>query len=122
VEKTEIAAGTIEAGMVAAQRVKVFGMRGGKTLLSFSAMWYCTTELDPAWDPRPTGWRLSVAGDAPLELEMRLAVTLFEMAEASPGYTANRAINAVPFVCAAAPGIRTTVDLPQVIADLREGE
>jgi hypothetical protein len=33
----------------------------------------------------------------------------------TPGYTANRAVNAVPYVCAAPPGIRTTVDLPQVI-------
>ena len=31
----------------------------------------------------------------------------------TPGYTANRAVNAVPVVCAAAPGIRTTVDLPR---------
>ena len=104
--------------MVAAQRLHVAGMRGGKTLLSFSAMWYCTTELDPAWDLRPTGWRLSVAGDAPLEIEMRLAVSLDEMAEATPGYTANRALNAVAVVCAATPGIRTTVDLPQVIANI----
>lgn len=35
-----------------------------------------------------------------------------------PAYTANRAVNAVPVVCAAAPGIRTTFDLPQVIAAL----
>lgn len=36
----------------------------------------------------------------------------------TPGYTANRAVNAVPVVCAAPPGIRTTPDLPQVIARL----
>jgi hypothetical protein len=119
VRTTEIAAGKIEAGTVAAQRVHVTGRRDGRALLSFSAMWYCTTELDPPWDPRPTGWRLTVAGDAPLEIEMRLAVTLSEMGEASPAYTANRALNAVPYVCAAQPGIRTTVELPQVIANLR---
>jgi 4-hydroxy-tetrahydrodipicolinate reductase len=37
------------------------------------------------------------------------------MAATTPGYTASRAVNAVPYVCAAAPGIRTTVDLPQII-------
>ena len=36
------------------------------------------------------------------------------------GYTAHRAVNAVPYGCAAPPGIRTTVDLPQIIADLGE--
>ena len=29
-------------------------------------------------------------------------------------------VNAIPYVCAAAPGIRTTLDLPQIIADLGE--
>jgi 4-hydroxy-tetrahydrodipicolinate reductase len=40
------------------------------------------------------------------------------MGDTSPGFTANRAVNAVSVVCAAAPGIRTTVDLPQIIANL----
>jgi 2,4-diaminopentanoate dehydrogenase len=117
---TTIAAGTIEAGTVAAQRMHVAGMRNGTELLSFSAMWYCTADLDPAWDVGDTGWRLTVDGDAPLEIQIKLAVTLEEMAEATPGYTANRAINAVQVVCAAPPGIRTTVDLPQVIAKLSQ--
>jgi 4-hydroxy-tetrahydrodipicolinate reductase len=55
-----------------------------------------------------------------LDVEMRFAVPLEDMGEWSPGYTANRAVNAVPVVCAAEPGIRTTVDLPQVIARLGE--
>jgi hypothetical protein len=42
------------------------------------------------------------------------------MGEMSPGYTAHRAVNAVPYVCAAEPGIRTTVDLPQIIAKLTD--
>jgi hypothetical protein len=117
---TEIAAGTIEAGTVAAQRLRVQGLRGGKPLVSFMATWYCTTELDQVWDLRATGWRLFMAGDAPLDVEMRFAVPLEDMGEWSPGYTANRAVNAVPVVCAAEPGIRTTVDLPQVIARLGE--
>ena len=96
------------------------GHASGRALFNFFATWFCTTDLDPVWDLRPTGWRLFVAGDAPLEVEMRLAVPLEEMGEWSPGYTANRAVNAVPVVCAAEPGIRTTVDLPQIIARLGE--
>jgi hypothetical protein len=118
---TEIAAGTIEAGTVAAQRMRVQGMRGGRPLLSFVASWYCTTDLQPSWDLRETGWRVSVDGDAPLDVELRFAFPLEEMAERSPGYTANRAVNAVPFVTAAPPGIRTSVDLPQIIGTLGEG-
>lgn len=114
----EIAAGPIWAGTVAGQRMTVRGIRNGATLLSFSATWYCTTELDADWELRSGGWRLRVEGDCPLDIEIRLDVPPERMAETTPGYTANRAVNAVPFVCRAAPGIRTTVDLPQIIADL----
>jgi 2,4-diaminopentanoate dehydrogenase len=115
---TRIAAGTLEAGTVAAQRMIVSGIRDGRPLLRFAANWYCTTDLDPAWDVRATGWHVSVDGDAPLDIDLRFPVTIEQMGDVSPGYTANRAVNAVPFVCAAPPGIRTTADLPQIIARL----
>ena len=115
---TEIAAGTIAAGTVAAQRMRVDGLRDGRPFMSFSASWYCCVDLEPAWDLRPTGWRLTVEGDAPLDVELRFPFPLEDMAERTPGYTANRAVNAVGVVCAAAPGIRTSVDLPQIMAML----
>ncbi|PXY33302.1 NAD(P)H-dependent amine dehydrogenase family protein [Prauserella endophytica] len=112
----EIAAGTVEEGTVAGQRISALGMRDGSPLLTFRATWYCTTDLEPAWDVRDTGWRVTVDGDAPLDIDIRFPVPLERMASVSPGYTANRAVNAVPMVCAAEPGIRSTVDLPQVVA------
>ncbi|WLW57999.1 dihydrodipicolinate reductase [Streptomyces sp. YU58] len=115
---TGIAAGVLPAGTVAAQRMTLTGLRGGRTLLEFNATWYCTDDLDPAWDLRPTGWHLRVDGDAPLDIDMRFPVPLERLAAISPGYTAHRAVNAVPAVCAAAPGIRTTVDLPPFTAVL----
>jgi len=113
-----IAAGTVPAGTVAAQRMTVAGVRHGDVLLSFSATWYCSTDIDADWNLREGGWRVTVAGDCPLEIDVRLAVPLERMAETTPGYTANRAVNAVPVVCEARPGIRTTIDLPQVVANL----
>jgi 4-hydroxy-tetrahydrodipicolinate reductase len=107
-----IAAGTIPAGTVAAQRLGVSARRGGEELMTFRANWYWTTELEPAWDLRQTGWRVQVDGDSPLDVDIRFPVDLDRMS----GYTANRAVNAVPVVCAAEPGIRTTFDLPQVVA------
>jgi 4-hydroxy-tetrahydrodipicolinate reductase len=117
----EIAAGSIRAGTVAAQRMTVSGLRQGQPLLTFSATWYCSTEIDADWDLRDGGWRVIVDGDCPLDVEIRLAIPLEEMAATTPGYTANRAVNAVPMVCDAAPGIRTTVDLPQIVANLSCG-
>jgi len=116
--RTHIAAGVLDAGTVAAQRITAAGMRGGRALLRFRATWYCTADVDPAWDVRATGWHLTVDGDAPLDVDITMPVPLERMGAVTPGYTANRAVNAVPFVCAAAPGIRSTTDLPQVIASL----
>jgi hypothetical protein len=116
--ETRIAAGTLTAGRVAAQRITISGIRAGQPLIQFRATWYCTTDLDPAWEVHETGWHVSVDGDAPLEVTLRMPIPLDRMAEVSPAYTANRAVNAVPFVCAAAPGIQSTLDLPQVVAAL----
>jgi hypothetical protein len=115
---TTIAAGLLPAGTVAAQRITVAGVREGQTLIRFRATWYCTAELEPAWDLLDTGWHVSVEGDAPLEVDLRMPIPLERMAEISPAYTANRAVNAVPYVCTASPGIATTVDLPPFVPAL----
>jgi len=118
-EKLTIAAGTIDAGTVAGQRMIITGSREGRPLITFTATWYCTEALEPAWTvPGWDGWTVQVDGDAPLDVSLRFAIPEGLMGETTPGYTANRAVNAVPYVCAARPGIRTTVDLPQVIPAL----
>jgi 4-hydroxy-tetrahydrodipicolinate reductase len=114
----EIAAGTLQAGTVGGQRIEVSGIRNGQPVLRFVATWYCAVELEPQWALRDTGWRVEVAGDAPLDVDIRFPVPADEYAAVSPGYTAHRAVNAVPVVCAAEPGIRSTADLPQIIAIL----
>jgi 4-hydroxy-tetrahydrodipicolinate reductase len=111
-----VAAGTLEAGGVGAQRMIVTGLRHGQPLLRFAANWYLTADVEPAWDLRPTGWRVLVEGDAPLQVDISFPVPLELWGAVSPGLTAHRAVNAVPYVCEAEPGIRTTVDLPQIIA------
>jgi hypothetical protein len=122
-EKLTIAAGTLDAGTVAAQRMTVTGTHAGRALLSFTATWYCTEAVEPAWTvPGWDGWRVHVEGDAPLDVDIRFAIPAGRMGEMTPGYTANRAVNAVSYLCAAAPGIRTTVDLPQIIPALGEGQ
>lgn len=111
----EIAAGTVKAGTVAAQRPIATCLRDGTPLLRFQANWYVTTDLEPAWDLRETGWRVQVFGDTPLDMEIRFPVEPDRYAQVSPGFTAHPAVNAVSIVCEAAPGIRTTFDLPRVI-------
>lgn len=111
----EIAAGRVEAGTVAAQRMEVTGLHRGKELLRFRANWYLTRDLGPSWDLRDTGWRVQVHGDAPLDIDIRFPVAPEDWAATSPGLTAHRPVNAVPYVCSAEPGIRTTGELPTVV-------
>lgn len=111
----DIAAGRVEAGTIAAQRMEVMGLRDGQPLLTFRANWYLTTDVEPGWDLRETGWRVLVEGDAPLDVDIRFPVPADEWAATSPGLTAHRPVNAVCFVCEARPGILTSVDLPQIV-------
>ncbi len=111
-----IAAGLIGKGKVAALRITVTGYHNGKPLLRFRANWYCSTDIDKDWDLRESGWRVIVDGDTPMETNIRFPVSAADYPKVTPGFTAHRAVNAVPVVCAAPPGIQTTVSLPQVIA------
>lgn len=112
-----IAAGTIDAGTVAAQRITISGMRHGQPMLRFRANWYCSDRIDRTdWELRPSGWRIRVEGDTPLDVAISFPVAPEDYAAFTPGLTAHRAVNAVAALCQAPPGIRTTADLPQVIA------
>jgi len=99
-------------GTVAAQRTTVIGKHRGVDIVRFSANWYCTTDVEAAWELRPTGWRVRVHGDAPFDVDLTFPVPLEDLGPVTPGYTANRPVNAVAYVCAAAPGILSTIDLP----------
>jgi hypothetical protein len=111
---TTIAAGEITAGSVGAQRTTITGTSAGAEVVRFSANWYLTADVEPEWDLRPTGWRVRVRGDAPFDVELPFPVPLEELGSVTPAYTANRPDNAVPYVCAAPPGILATTDLPPI--------
>lgn len=119
IEDTPIAAGLIARGTVAAQRITIEGVRDGQPVLRFRANWYCARNIDqPSWELRESGWRIRVEGDTLLDVSITFPVAPEDYAAFTPGLTGHRAVNAVPAVCAAAPGIRTTADLPQVVARL----
>lgn len=112
----EIAAGKVPAGTVGAMRITITGMHKGAPVLRFRANWYVTTDIEHTdWHLRESGWRVTVEGDTPLAVDITYPVSEEEYPLFTPGLTAHRPVNAIPVVCAAAPGIRTTADLPQVI-------
>ena len=119
---TQIAAGLVPAGTVAATKTTVSGLRGGKPVMVFEAIWYVSSDVDTSdgqdWNFRKSGWRVLVEGDTPLDITIGFPVPEADYPEFTPNLTAHRPVNAIPYVVAAAPGFATTVDLPQIIARL----
>ena len=123
---TQIAAGMIKAGHIGAQRVTVAGWIEDSPVLQFRANWYVTRDLSGVdWDlgggangnVGQGGWRIQIAGDTPLDVSIAFPVAQADYAAFTPGLTAHRPVNAISAVCAASPGIRTTIDLPNILAD-----
>ncbi len=117
-QPTKLHQTTIPAGSVAAQRMVTTGLSNGKPVVQFRCNWFVTPDLEPAWDLRPDGWRVTVEGDTPLDISIGFPIPASERQATLPNLTAHRPVNATPYICAATPGILTTADLPQVAARL----
>ena len=113
--------GPIQPGLVAAQRFRWEGTVGGVPVVTAAVNWFMGDEhLDPGWTFGPEGERfeVEVTGDPsthttfhglhPVSIEAGLA--------RNPGIvaTAMHCVSAVPYVCAAPPGLLTYLDLPLV--------
>jgi 4-hydroxy-tetrahydrodipicolinate reductase len=117
-KRETIAAGTVEAGTIGAMRMSVIGLKNGKAVLRRFSIWYVARDLDPQWELRDSGWRMQVDGDTSLDVSIGFAVSKENYASYSPGLTAHPVVNALPYVCDAAPGILHTTDLPTIISYL----
>ena len=114
-QATRIVAGELAAGSVAAQRNTIVGSSDGRNVVRFTSHWYCSADVDPAWELLPTGWRVRVQGDAPFDVQLPFPVAVEDLGATTPAYTANRPVNAIPHVCAARPGIVSVADLPPIV-------
>ncbi len=119
-----IAAGVVPKGTVAATKTTLTGYHKGKPLITMCTTWFISEDVETSdgkeWEFRsPSGWHLVMQGDCPLDVVIGFPCAPEDYAGMTPGLTANRPVNAVPYVCDAAPGIVTTADLPQIIARLR---
>ncbi len=114
-EDMTIVAGEIKAGTAAAQRIVITGRSGGADRVRFTQYGFVAMDVDPDWGLQPTGWRIRIHGDAPFDLSMPFPVPLDDLASYVPAFNANGPVNAVPYVCAAPPGILTTEDLPHIL-------
>jgi hypothetical protein len=119
----ETPVGTLAPGTVAGQRFTWQGTVDGEPVITVRVNWLMgERHLEPAWhlgDPR---FEVEVTGDPPVHLTFHgFHPGAGEPIEPNPGIvaTANHCVSSVPYVCAAAPGIRTYLDLPLVAGRAR---
>ncbi len=107
--------GTVKAGTVGAIRMQVEALRRGKVILRRRTIWYVTRNIDADWDLRESGFRYQVEGDVPLDVLVKFNVPHAQFPAVGGRITANPVVNAIPYVCEAAPGIRHTAELPMLL-------
>ncbi len=107
----------LAAGTVAGQRWHWRGVRDGRTLVEIDALWTVGGEYPPHWPTPQDGWTLTIEGDPSVRAHLlTLAsyerdVPLAEHVRAASVATAMQAVNSIPALCEAGPGIRTMADL-----------
>ena len=111
----------MEPGTVAARRFRWEAVVDGKPVVTAAVNWFMGEEhLDPPWTFGEGGERFEVTFDADPPLHVVFHGLHPESIEAgierNAGIvaTAMHCVNAIPYVCAAEPGIRTYLDLPPV--------
>ena len=116
-EDIDVAAGLVARGTTAAMRFEVTGMVGGKPLLVVEHVTRVRGDLRPDWaqPAQPGGsYRVEITGEPSYVVDICPTSSRGDHNYAAILVAAGRIVNAIPDVVAAAPGIRTTLDLPLV--------
>jgi 2,4-diaminopentanoate dehydrogenase len=115
----EMASWTIPAGHVAGVYISWQGIVAGKTVVDLNVRWRKGQTLEPDWKIDGDGWVIQIDGQPTVTTKVGFlpppyfeATTLEEFMDLGHIMTAMPAINAIPAVVAAAPGIATYTDLP----------
>jgi 4-hydroxy-tetrahydrodipicolinate reductase len=114
-ETFDTAMGTIERGTCAGVRFELEGMVDGEPAVVAAHVNRLRADIGPEW-PRlssgRSGYRIEVRGDPSYTCEIEPAGASGDHNEAGILGSAMRVINAIPAVCAAAPGLKSSLDLP----------
>jgi hypothetical protein len=114
VRDVTVRAGSIRKGCVAGMRLEWRVWNGGKPVVIFRSFWRMDDTTDPDWGYEDCKYALYFTGLPSFRVN-------YEPTEPGPGgdigywgriWTAMAAVNAIPAVVAAPPGLRTHLDLP----------
>jgi len=116
-EAFDIAAGHIPKGGVAAVRFQITGVSDGHPAIVVEHVTRLRGDLRPDWaqPSQPGGsYRVEITGEPSYTVDIGPTSRHGDHNHAAIAGAAARIVNAIPAVIAAAPGIRTTLDLPLV--------
>jgi hypothetical protein len=110
------AVGDIRTGTMAALRFEVQGWIRDRPAIVIEHITRMHPDMAPDWPPPPGhgGYQLAVTGSPSYTLDLQM---MGEDGDHNTGglvATGMRILNAIPAVCAAAPGVLSTIDLPLV--------
>ena len=116
-EDFDVAVGTIRKGTVAALRFQIEGLVDGRPVIVVEHVTRLRGDLRPDWaQPAQEGgsYRVEITGEPSYVMDVSPTSRHGDHNYAAILAAAGRIVNAIPDVVAAAPGIRTTLDLPLV--------
>ncbi len=107
---------TIDQGTIAGMRFEIAAIVGGESLISVHHVTRAREDLAPDW-PRPLrndAYRVVIEGDPRIDCEIEFTAANGDHLAGGFGITAMRAINAIPLVVDATPGVHSVFDLPLI--------
>jgi 2,4-diaminopentanoate dehydrogenase len=112
--RLEVACGVIEAGTVGAIRMETIGVVDGRDAIVVEHVNRMAADLAPQW---PTAsddgtYRIIIDGDPSLRCDLVVGTSSATASAEGMVATTMRIVNAIPAVCAAAPGLVSSLDLP----------
>ncbi|TRW82464.1 diacylglycerol kinase [Mycolicibacterium sp. 018/SC-01/001] len=116
-EDFDVAVGTIKKGTVAAVRFQIEGLVGSEPVIVVEHITRLRGDLRPDWaQPAQEGgsYRVEITGEPSYVMDICPTSRNGDHNYAAILAAAGRIVNAIPDVVAAAPGVRTTLDLPLV--------
>ena len=108
----ETATGRVEAGTIAAHRLRIDGVVDGQPRVSLHWVWSVGDRFTSERSSTGFTWRLRVQGDPNIESDIELE-TATDVGRPTSLATAALLVNALPAVCEAPPGLIDNLNLPQ---------
>ncbi|MCB2048279.1 MAG: hypothetical protein KDE32_08635 [Novosphingobium sp.] len=104
----------IEAGTTAGKRYRFSAVIDGRKAMTIEHVTRMGEDIAPDW-PQGRGWHVTVEGTPSMKLACEIAVHGEDANDQACHATAMHAVHAIAPVCAADTGIRTFLDLPQIV-------